>query len=80
MPRKADEQFRVCRVFRSIPGQHDQIDGRQLGTTDTKALAHEALQTVSVGRMAHFLAGYGEAESWHIQGIRPVKHRKEAVG
>lgn len=56
MPRKADEQFRVGRVFRSIPGEYDEIDGRQLGATDTKALAHEALQTVSVGRMAHFLA------------------------
>ena len=56
MPREADEQLRVRRVFRSIPGKYDQIDRRQLGATDTKAFAHEALQTVSVGRMAHFLA------------------------
>ena len=80
MPRKAHEQFRVGCAFRSIPGEYDQIDGRQLGTTATKALAHETLQTVSVDRMAYFLARYGEAKTRYGQGIGPVKYREKPVG
>ncbi len=79
MPRKADEQFRVWCALRSIPGKYDQIDRRQLGTTDTKAFAHEALQTVSVGGMAYFLARYGEAKPRYGQRIGPVKHREKPV-
>lgn len=56
MPREADEQFRVGRVFSGIPGEYDEIDRWQLGITDTKALAHDALQAVPVGCMAYFLA------------------------
>ena len=80
MPRKAAEQFRVAGALRCIPGKHDQIDRRQLCTAATKALAHETLQTISVGRMAYFLARYGEAKTRYGQGIGPVKYREKPVG
>jgi hypothetical protein len=79
MSPKAAEQFRVCRALRCIPGKYDQINGRQLGATDTKAFAHEALQTVAIAGMAHFLPRYGETQAWNIQGVRPVKYREEPV-
>ena len=66
-------------VLTAKSGEYDQIDGRQLGTTATKALAHETLQTVSVDRMAYFLARYGEAKTRYGQGIGPVKYREKPV-